>query len=111
MKNLFIAPTSHLVLHLIAVVPVGDVAVVVKVAVGVVSVVAEEHAVIVERAELARVVLRRMVGREVYDDLDAVLVRGRDEVVEGRADACGIDRRASDSAGCELKEQKRGLTN
>ena len=68
------------VLDLIAVVPAaaGDVGVVVEVAVGVVGVVADECAVVVERAELSGVVLSGVVGREVYDDLDAVGVRGGD---------------------------------
>ena len=54
----------------------------VEVAARVIRVVADERAVVVEGPELAGVVLRGVVGREVYDDLDAVCVRGGDEVVE-----------------------------
>ncbi len=53
-----------------------------EVAVAVATEVAEKGAVIVERAKLARVVLRRVIGRKVDDYFDSVCMGRGDEVVK-----------------------------
>ena len=53
-----------------------------KVAVCIVSEIAEKDAVIVKRAKLACIVLRCVVGCKIDDDLNSVLVGGSDEVVK-----------------------------
>ena len=54
----------------------------VKVTIGVVGVIAEKAAIVIKRAKLAGVVLSRVVGRKVDDDLDAILMGGRNHGIE-----------------------------
>ena len=53
-----------------------------EVTVAVAGEVAEKCAVIVKRAKLAGVVLSAVVGREIDDDFDSVLMSRSDEVVK-----------------------------
>jgi len=72
------------VLELIAVVIVGDVWVVMEVAVGIVAVGGHEGAVVIERAELAASVVVGVIVGPIHNDLNAVRVGGGHQIVKGR---------------------------
>ncbi len=72
---------QRVVLQLIAVVVVGNIRIVMEISVGIVAIGGHERAVVIEGAEFASTVVIGVVIRPVHDDLDAVAVRRRHQVI------------------------------